>query len=78
MTISAMFVAWSAVRSRKREIRMSRIARGIVFGSSIMNVRSSRKICSFRPSTSASSPRTFRASSVSRLTNASRLSLTIR
>src|SRR3989449_10726001 len=36
MTISAMFVAWSATRSRKREIRMRRIARGMVRGSSIM------------------------------------------
>src|SRR6267378_7416211 len=77
MTISAMFVAWSATRSRKREIRMRRIARGIVFGSSIMNVRSSRKICSFKASTSGSSPQTFRASSVSRLTNESRLSFTM-
>src|SRR5438552_4069381 len=30
MTISAMFVAWSATRSRKREIRISRMARGLV------------------------------------------------
>src|SRR4029450_1598701 len=73
-----MLVAWSATRSRKRETRMSRMARGMVLGSSIMNVRSSRKICSFRASTASSSPHTWRASWVSRATNASRLSLTIR
>src|SRR6266536_3350001 len=77
MTISAILVAWSATRSMKREMRMSRMARGMVLGSSIMKVRSSRKSCSLRASTSASSAHTLRASSVSRATKASRLSLTM-
>src|SRR5713226_9334749 len=68
MTISAILVAWSATRSMKREMRMRRMARGMVLGSSIMKVRSSRKSCSLSASTSASSAHTLRASAVSRAT----------
>src|SRR3989442_6311293 len=73
-----MFVAWSATRSRKREIRIKCRARAIVFGSAIMYVRSSRNTCSFRASTSASRAHTSRASVVSRATKASSASFTIR
>src|SRR4030095_13576089 len=50
-----MLVAWSATRSRKRAMRTRRMARGIVAGSLIMKVRSSRKIWWLRSSTAPSS-----------------------
>ena len=53
------------------------IARGMVLGSSIMKVSSSRKICSLSASTSPSEAQTCRASAVSRATKASRLPFTM-
>src|SRR3990172_2908282 len=77
MTSSAMFVAWSAIRSRLREISIRASARGMVAVSPIMNTRSSLKTWSRSPSPASSASMTLRASSTSRRTNASRALRTI-